>query len=40
MEFDKLLVRIAKVFNDNKIQYMIIGVQAGIFHGEFRTKRY
>lgn len=39
MEFDKLFVRIAKVFNDNKIPYMVIGGQAVIFHGEFRTTR-
>lgn len=39
MEFDKLLIRIATVFNNNNIPYMIIGGQAVIFHGEFRTTK-
>ncbi len=39
MEFDKLLIRIAHVFNDNEIPYMVIGGQAAIFHGEFRATK-
>ncbi|MDQ3020216.1 MAG: hypothetical protein M3R36_06570 [Bacteroidota bacterium] len=39
MEFDKLLIRIAKVFNENNISYMIYGGQAAIFHGELRTTK-
>lgn len=39
MEFDKLLIRIAKVFDESKIPYMIYGGQAAIFHGEFRTTK-
>lgn len=39
MEFDKLLIRIAKALHEDGIPYMITGGQAVIFHGEFRTTR-
>ena len=39
MEFDKLLIKIAKALKDDEIPYMITGGQAVIFHGEFRTTR-
>jgi len=39
MEFDKLLTRIAEVFENENIPYMVIGGQAVIFHGEFRTTK-
>lgn len=39
MEFDKLLIKLATAFNENKIPYMVIGGQAAIFHGEFRTTK-
>jgi len=39
MEFEKILIRIGQVLDNNGVSYMIIGGQAVIFHSEYRATK-